>query len=284
MPVISVVIPAFNRERTIERAVESVLAQSFQDFEIIVVDDASTDATVRVTAGLSQRDPRITLIRQPQNRGAQAARNAGILRAQGEWIAFLDSDDMLIEDSLSLRLEAAKRDNVSVVHSDCIEMRDDGEKVKGIRPLAGWVWADILSAATTLFPAILVRKTALQQIGLLDESILAYQEWDTSIRLARHFAFAFARKPSFYYDCRGGDTISKDSPKNTVGYEQVVRKHGWDMLRIAGAGALAQHYKSLARRFQNIKNRKKAVYYLGLVMLLQPSLENVRMLRWALRQ
>src|SRR5690242_13806787 len=95
-PLISVVIPTFNRARCVANAVDSVLVQTFKDCEVIVVDDGSTDATAEVLKGYGNR---VRVIQQ-SNRGVSAARNAGIRSARGEWIAFLDSDDIWNPDKL----------------------------------------------------------------------------------------------------------------------------------------------------------------------------------------
>src|SRR5688572_2890462 len=91
VPRVSVVIPVFNRPLAVLQAIESVLAQTVQDFELIVVDDGSDDGTPDTLAGLT--DPRIRIVRHPQRRGGSAARNTGIRAAAADYVAFLDSDD-----------------------------------------------------------------------------------------------------------------------------------------------------------------------------------------------
>src|SRR5947207_6163834 len=98
-PRISVVLPVFNREQRVAQAIDSVLAQDFEDFELIVVDDASTDRTAEVARGYD--DPRIRVVGQKRNRGSNAARNAGIKAAKAPLIAFLDSDGIFLPHMLS---------------------------------------------------------------------------------------------------------------------------------------------------------------------------------------
>jgi len=100
IPRISVIIPSYNRANTIGRAIQSALSQSYQDFEIIVIDDGSTDHTEEVIR--SFQDSRIRYIRHNRNRGGSAARNTGIHAARGEYIAFLDSDDEWLPQKLEL--------------------------------------------------------------------------------------------------------------------------------------------------------------------------------------
>src|SRR5215218_2770225 len=92
---VSVVIPCYNQAHFLDEAIESVLSQSYTNFEVIVVDDGSEDETARVASGYALEDPRVCLIRQ-QNRGLAGARNRGLAEARGEYVVFLDSDDRLL--------------------------------------------------------------------------------------------------------------------------------------------------------------------------------------------
>ncbi len=124
LPALSIVIPAYNREREISRAIRSCLVQDNANFEVIVVDDGSTDNCHRVAAGIQDR--RLTLLRHPLNRGANAARNTGALAAQGEWLIFLDSDDELAPDALNT-IDALTAKVAADVHRLAfMYRRDDG--------------------------------------------------------------------------------------------------------------------------------------------------------------
>lgn len=124
MPTLSVVIPAFNREREISRAIRSCLIQDNADFEVIVVDDASTDKCCGIVAGI--RDPRLSLLRHPLNRGANAARNTGVLAAKGDWLIFLDSDDELAPGALQTISAIAAKVASDVHRLAFMYRRDDG--------------------------------------------------------------------------------------------------------------------------------------------------------------
>jgi hypothetical protein len=104
MPRVSVIIPTYNRAGLVVKAIRSVQAQTYPDVEIIVVDDASTDGTCDVVREFAARDPRIKLVRQPENRDVQAARNTGVAHATGSFVNFLDSDDLLAPDKLKKQL------------------------------------------------------------------------------------------------------------------------------------------------------------------------------------
>jgi glycosyltransferase involved in cell wall biosynthesis len=248
MPQVSVIIPAYNRKGFAERAIASALAQTHQDLEVILVDDGSEDEIFTIAGSLAEADQRIRRLRHATRKGAQAARNTGIKAALGMWIAFLDSDDEWLPDSLTMRLQAAERAGVEVAHSDCyiLEPEDAQPRLFGIPRLEGQVYRKLLQNPGPAFPSLLVSQKALERIGYLDESIVSYQEWDTSIRLAKEYEFAFVAEPTFIYDCRHANTISKDLLRSATGYEQVITKHRWSILRYLGPGALASHYRILA--------------------------------------
>jgi len=258
-PLITVVVPAYNRATTITDSVRSVQAQTYTNWELVVVDDGSSDGTPQVVAKLAQDDPRIRLIQQPRNGGAQAARNAGIRAATGTWIAFLDSDDQYLPDSLERRMNLAKKENVCVVHSECYVIDPEGcKKVYCVPPISGSAYFTLLSHEGPLFQGLLVAKDALQRIDFLDEQIMAFQEWDTSIRLARYYPFAFEKTPTFIYDCRHADAMSKDLLRGGRGYEQVFRKHFFAVLWHRGPRGLVYHYQVAERWYEGGKDQRAA--------------------------
>jgi len=250
-PLVSVVLPAFNRATTIERSLQSVREQTYTHWEAVVVDDGSTDATAEVTAALVRRDDRIRLVRHATRRGAQAARNTGIHASRGGWIAFLDSDDELLPLSIESRLRRGLQERRAVVHSACHVRYEDGVvKPYRVPRLCGRIYSNLLRHEGPVFPALLVTRAALERIGYLDERIIAFQEWDTAIRLARHFEFAFEEEPTFIYNCDGADAMSKDLLRNGRAYEQVVGKHLLAMVRHGGPAAMAQHCRKAERWYR----------------------------------
>jgi glycosyltransferase involved in cell wall biosynthesis len=260
MALVSVVIPTHNRSKYIERAIASVLAQTYADLEAIVVDDGSADDTARVAEAYARKDSRIRLIQHERRKGAQAARNTGIFAATGKWIAFLDSDDEWLHDSLALRLKAAEKGKLQIIHSECYVANGLGAELRrfGLHPLEGWVYESLLQKPGTLFPSLLVTKECLERIGYLDERIVSFQEWDTSIRLARHYPFGFVAEPTFVYDCRQEDSISKDMLRQAQGYEQVFKKHFSSIFRCLGHTALVAHYQQAAYLYAKANNQNNA--------------------------
>jgi glycosyltransferase involved in cell wall biosynthesis len=233
-PAVSVVIPTYNRAHLLLRSLESVLGQTLPALEAVVVDDGSTDETERVVRELGSE--LVRYVRQPQRAGAQAARNRGIREARGDWIAFQDSDDEWLPDKLERQVPLID-DEWTVVHGTARE------------PMAGLLANDedalevLRRRPATLFPALLVSRAALERIGPLDEELDAYQEWDTSLRLAGLCRFVAPSDPVFVYHRTAG-AISESRLDDVRGYEAVIEKHRGEI----GSDAWDDHLRFLARR------------------------------------
>lgn len=122
MPEISVIIPVYNQEEYVGACMDSLLDQSFEDFEVLAVNDGSTDASVSILEGYEQRDGRVQLIDQ-NNSGVSVARNNGLSHAKGEWVCFIDPDDYVAPDYLDTLLKATER-NTDIAMSTCVAFDD----------------------------------------------------------------------------------------------------------------------------------------------------------------
>ena len=261
---VTIVIPSFNRANSIGNALESVLSQTHSNWIALVVDDGSVDDTRQVVQSYCREDSRIRLLKNHRGKGAQGARNTGIEAANTAWVAFLDSDDRYLALSLEMRLKCAADTGMDVVHSSCLTINSSGKNLMPVEipPLAGNVYRDLLIMPGPMFQGLLVRKGAMEQIGLLDESLVSYQEWDTSIRLAKHFPFAYVTEPTFFYTINSADAISRNKLRSAIGYEHILKKHFAEILAEIGATAIAHHYRILARLYWNAGQNQKAFRYL----------------------
>jgi len=189
LPRIAVIIPAYNRAGVISRAIDSVLAQDFGDFELIVVDDGSTDSTVEVARGYD--DPRIRVVELGRNRGSNAARNAGITNASAPLIAFLDSDDTYLPHKLSTVIEEFEQNpGLEVLVDSFVKLTSPQAKRDRIERLNPRVtcneeFARRLFARELWKPtsSITVRREAALRAGLFDESVARRQDLEFLIRL-----------------------------------------------------------------------------------------------------
>ena len=191
VPAVSVVMPVFNREDRVARALESVLAQDFPDFELVIVDDASTDGTVQVVERYP--DERIVVLRQPEHRFGGAARNRGIREARSDLIAFLDSDDEFLPHKLTFVVDYFRKHAAVDALIDSFELvyppnkrrrpvlRTNPALTDSAAILEG-VYARRISKAT---PALTARRPALLAAGLFDETLKRRQDFDLVVRLVR---------------------------------------------------------------------------------------------------
>lgn len=181
MSLVSVIIPAFNQERFIREAIESVLAQSINDFEILVIDDGSRDGTKDIA--LAFRD-KVRYLYQ-SNKGAAAARNAGLDLAKGRFIAFLDADDIWLPGKLEYQLDVMdSRPDVGLVYGAIVIMHENsrrGERV--IRSPHQLSLKELLLENPVCTPTVMVRRDCFETAGIFDESLIRAQDWDMWFRL-----------------------------------------------------------------------------------------------------
>ena len=200
-PKVSVIIPTYNRSHLVGRAIQSVLNQTFTDFELIIVDDASTDNTKEVVESFNA--PRIRYIRHEQNKGGGATRNTGIEAAYGEYIAFLDSDDEWLPRKLEKQLLIfrgyGKANSKKVVYTGILWIDQESGKIiqKGIPIKEGWLFYDlfldncIIGGGST----VIVPKECIDKVGFFDERLDSCQDLDMWIRLSECFQFCAIKEP-----------------------------------------------------------------------------------------
>jgi glycosyltransferase involved in cell wall biosynthesis len=191
MPKVSVIIPTYNRLPMVSEAVESVLAQGFEDLELIVVDDGSTDGTGEE---LNRYGGRVKLLRHSENRGVSAARNRGIREARGKYIAFLDSDDLWVKGKLKAQVEFLD-DNPQypLCYTDEIWIR----KGKRVNPMlkhakySGWIFEKCLPLCIISPSSAMMRKTLFSKVGLFDEALPVCEDYDFWLRVSSRFPIFF---------------------------------------------------------------------------------------------
>lgn len=192
---ISVIIPTYNRAHTLKRALDSVLQQTLQPREILVVDDASTDATAEVLQPYLER---IELVRLARNRGVSHARNVGIRRSCGEWIALLDSDDAWLPQKLERQATLASMDPTTrAVHADERWIRD-GHRVnpkQRHRKPRGRVYRQCLPLCCVSPSAVVLHREVFERCGGFDESLPACEDYDLWLRVFSRYDLALVDEP-----------------------------------------------------------------------------------------
>ena len=193
---VSIVLPTYNRERTIQKAIESVLASTYPHFELIIVDDASTDHTKEVVNGI--KDKRVRYEMMPENGGASAARNAGIRLASYDYIAFEDSDDLWRMDKLEkqMRLFSKYPEIGFCYHKISYEIGPEqyfilpDEKIPKEKK-SGNIYEQLLYDNLVDCPSLIVKKACLEETGVFDDRLPALEDYDLVLRLAKRFPAGF---------------------------------------------------------------------------------------------
>ncbi len=203
---VSVVIPCYNRRDKIMASVASVLAQSYDHLELIVVDDASTDGTPRLFSDL--RDPRLTYLRYEENRGACYARNYGAERSHGSLLAFHDSDDIWHPDKLEKQVAFLRQSGAELCFCGMNRVAENGSRfyypVHPFHPEQAL--PEMLAENRAGTQAMLMHRRVWEQLRF-DEGFRRYQDWDFSIRAAERFHLAYL--PEALVDSAvGADSIS----------------------------------------------------------------------------
>ncbi|MDO4160916.1 MAG: glycosyltransferase family 2 protein [Prevotellaceae bacterium] len=240
---ISIIIPSYNRAHLIKRALKSVTSQTYDDIEIIVVDDASTDNTAEVVKTLNV--PNLNYIKLPKNEGACHARNVGIEHAKGEYISFLDSDDTWECEKLEKQYKFLLKNNANVVVCNYWKEKD-GKKKKKVPDGHDIIIKkeELLNANIITTGAILISKEALVSVGAFDESMPRYQDWELVLRIIKKYDIFYLDKPllTLFFQ-KNSITNSTSMEKKFFALDKMVQKNKKEML--AYPKAYAHHCWSM---------------------------------------
>lgn len=252
-PAVSVIIPAYNRVHTIGRALDSVLAQTFVDFEILVVDDGSRDGTPDLCD--ARREPRLRTLRHGGNRGAAAARNTGVRAARGVWCAFLDSDDAWFPAKLERQIEFLHGRNARC-KACCTGYRIlDGRGSRDYLPAPAERRRLLLGCDLSPGSTLLAERAVLAEVGPFDEALPRYEDWDWLLRYDRDHELAVLPLPLA--------VIHFSPQRSAAGIESSARgflaRHGAELRTLGRLGRKARglrwlevaRYYALERRPAN---------------------------------
>ncbi len=237
MPKVSVIIPTYNRADFIKDAVESVLCQTYKDFEIIIVDDGSTDSTKDV---LQKFHNKITYIYK-SNGGAASARNVGINHAQGEYIAFLDSDDLWLPERLKFGVQALNSDkDIGLFFSDCSRVFN-GEKASktyfdDYKPCAGYMFKQLFMQCFIPTLTVILRKGCFKEAGMFNEELPSCEDYDMWLRISACFKINYIKMPLAIYKTHSKSISYKNFPgpilrkvlvKTRVNYKNHIKEFSY---------------------------------------------------------
>jgi glycosyltransferase involved in cell wall biosynthesis len=259
---VSVVIPAFNRQAYIRQAVESVLAQTYRNLEVIVVDDGSTDGTREIVQSLRSTDGRVRYIWQ-ENSERAVARNTGIKNARGDYIAFLDSDDLWLPRKLELQLEVLAAHRSMVMAVSWFEMVDDSGatmqncETPTVEETARPDFHCLLAQANRIgSPCPLVRREVFDKAGMftLDSTLICFEDWEMWTRAACFGSVGLVPKILAQHRIHSGNTekpvdakvylavasslVKRAPPSKAPGIRRAVTHGYWTLLRKSSVASL----------------------------------------------
>ena len=249
MPAVTVIIPTYNRAHLVGRAIESVLSQTFHDWELIVVDDASTDNTKEAVYGF--RDSRIRYLFHEVRRGGSAARNTGISEARGEYVAFLDSDDEWLPTKLKKQLELFSRSpqQVGLVYTGAIYVYRT-YYIKRPPSHKGFLYRNLLLRNVIgSISVAMIRTTVLAYVNGFDEALPSRQDVDLWLRISKHYQIDFVPECLVkIHNCDDMERITLNNRKVLDGRILFFYKYKEEMQRERVAYA---YLRRLGRKYQN---------------------------------
>lgn len=257
MPKVSVIIPTYNRAEFLSTAISSVLNQTYQDFEIIVVDDSSTDNTTELINSFS--DSRIKYIRHETNKGGSAARNTGIKMSSGQYIAFLDDDDEWLPEKLEKQVELLGNSSPKVgsVYTGLLTIDKACGKVLGRSiPSGKGCFIDELIENNRIGTTSthVLRRECFEEVGLFDESLPSGQDYDMWIRISKKFHFEYIKEPLVKYSIHE-KRISTNLEQKIKGIEIIFKRYS--QLLALNRKSYSQSYLSLGVFYCYNGNTKK---------------------------
>jgi glycosyltransferase involved in cell wall biosynthesis len=228
MPKVSVVIPTHNRAEFLRTAIQSVLKQTFQNFEIIVVDDASEDHTSAVIKSVG--DARIRYVRHETHSGQGATRNAGLHKASGEYVALLDDDDEWLPEKLEkqVRVLDGSSSNVGMVYTGVLRIEASSRRLidRIIPGKRGSLFQDLCQKNWIGgCSSVMVRRSCFEKVGWFDEELAAQADYDMWLRISQEFDIEYIREPLVFYIAHD-NTISTNYESRIQGMEMQLRKYG----------------------------------------------------------
>ena len=229
---ISVVITTYKRSsEVLLRALDSVLTQTYKTIEVIIVDDSPCDYVCRPIIKkeiLERNDERITYVEHEVNKGACAARNTGLSIAKGNFIAFLDDDDLWYGNKLEEQIDKIREENIGLVYcrSFIVNELTETKKLREITPYTGFVFDKLIVSnfiGSTSFP--LIKRECFDVCGGFDESLKSAQDFDMWLRIVQRYQVEFVDKPLVEYYVHSGDAITKNPNNKIQGILSINEKY-----------------------------------------------------------
>ena len=267
---VSVIIPTYNRAHLLNRAIKSVLDQSYRDLELIIVDDGSTDSTKSLVDEFARKDNRVKYF-YIDNSGVSKARNYGIKNSKGELIAFLDSDDEWLSEKLKKQVDLYIKEAYRLCHSDEIWIRNGirVNQMKKHEKSGGDIFFKCLPLCCVSPSAAVVTRKLIDEVGMFDEDFKVCEDYDLWLRVTSLYPVSFIDEPLIIKYGGHKDQLSNRSWGNDVYRVRALQKIissgtiSRDKL-FAAVEMLKTKCEILAKGFEKHDNKEQAQYYRNL--------------------
>jgi glycosyltransferase involved in cell wall biosynthesis len=285
MPKVSVVIPTYNRTEFLSSAILSVLNQTYQDFEIIIVDDGSTDNTIDVITALNSK--KIKYIRHEYNKGEAGTRNTGILNSNGQYIAFLDDDDEWLPEKLELQVNKIENSlqQIGLIYTGLLCCHYIENKLfyqwQYIPLHKGNTYHTLMKKNFIYTPSsVLIRRRCLEQIGLFNSEIAYGLDYDYWIRISKHFDFEYLTEPLVRYRLHENG-LSNNNELRAMGARDLAMKYGKQIIannywrsvylhlgiELCRKGEMKKGVDALSRSIRYYPTHKRSRFYFNISLL-----------------
>jgi glycosyltransferase involved in cell wall biosynthesis len=248
MPHVSIIIPTYNREAFIRQAILSIITQSYRDFELIVIDDGSTDTTSAIIKSIN--DSRIVLL-NTKHSGVSHARNRGIEKARGTWIAFLDSDDYWLPKKLATQIDFhLKNEDILISQTDEIWIRGGKRvnKMKKHTKVGGMIYEESLPLCLITPSSVMIHKNIFADVGIFDETLPACEDYDLWLRITHKYPVGLIDKELIVKHGGHKDQLSRSIP--TLDKYRI-----YAMKKMLGSGTLTERQRSAT--IKEIENKAR---------------------------
>ncbi|MDH3973179.1 MAG: glycosyltransferase [Deltaproteobacteria bacterium] len=266
-PVVSIVIPTFNRAHLLGLAINTVLSQTYRNFDLIIVDDASADNTEDIVNSFN--DNRIRYCRHEKNRGGSAARNTGIKAARGEYIAFLDDDDEWLPRKLEQQVAkfSESSEKVGLIYCGYACVYQDRVVSEIIPKLKGSIYRETLQSCILGGPTAIVKRECFDKSGFFDEDLKACQDWDLWIRIAKLYDFDFVPEILAKYTLHGNQVSA--GLNNRISAREILLDKYKDDLK-AFPSVLSHHLQRLGSLYALADKRSEGLKFVRHAIQINP--------------
>lgn len=261
LPTVSVIIPTYNRADFLARAVKSVLNQSFKNFELIIVDDGSTDNTGETAKRFQKEDSRVKYVWQKNSGTPASSQNTGIRNARGEYVAFLDDDDEWLRNKLEKQIalfQNSKKQNLGIVGCGSFIIKNDKAAIYKFSKIENILKSLLEKSVFMSNSATVIKNDVFAKVGLFDEKFKLFSNRDMWLKICLEYGFDFVDEPLYRYYVHTGNISRKHPLLEAIEIEYLIKK--WRVYYEKFPGILAMQLKTVGTIYalnNDIKSARK---------------------------